>query len=107
MFTIKLYSDLGHRQRILTAESFTILRVSDGVEITLHQKCMHDDSRVDIKQPWPEAHTSDEQQAQWPERHQRAIIENELGKTTEIIACDAPQAPPRHRDANAPNSLAA
>lgn len=43
MFTIKLYtadpnSALPYRQRILTAESFTILRDPDGsAEITLHK----------------------------------------------------------------------
>ena len=88
MFTIKLYGDLGHRQRILEAESFTILRVSDGFEVTLHRppSMAHDDCRYDIKNAWPEPKTSDEQQGQWPARFDRAIIENAAGKTTEIVS---------------------
>ena len=85
MFTIKLYSDLGSRIRIMTAESFTVLQNREGWEITLHQKNQLDDNRFDIKEPWPEAKTSDEQREQWPVRFQRAIIENELGKTTDIF----------------------
>ena len=50
MFTIKLYSSNGYRQRILEAESFTILRGGDdgGAEITLHQKNGAEDNRYDI-----------------------------------------------------------
>lgn len=80
MFTVKLYTDNGLRQRILSAESFTILHDKDGAghEITLHQKNGNDDSRYDIKAdcPVPDG---------FPPRFQKAIIENANGKTTEII----------------------
>jgi hypothetical protein len=85
MFTIKLYSDNGYRQKILSAESFTILRGGsspggDEAEITLHQKNRNDDRRYDIKSaaPTPENYEG-------PPIFQRAIIENASGKTTEII----------------------
>ena len=52
MFTIKLYTENGSRQKILEAESFTILRGSasegDEAEITLHQK-NGDGVRYDIR----------------------------------------------------------
>lgn len=85
MFTIKFYGDFGSRIRILTAQSFTVLRISGGHEITVHQKNGMDDARYDVKEPWPEATTSDQQASQWPVRFQRAIIENENGKTTDIF----------------------
>ena len=85
MFTIKLYSDNGYRQKILSAESFTILRGGSGpggdeAEITLHQKNQNDDVRYDIKPsaPLPNDYAG-------PVIYQRAIIENAAGKTTEII----------------------
>lgn len=85
MFTIKLYSANGYRQRILQAESFTILRggssqAGDEAEITLHQKNQNDDRRYDIKSDVPR------QDSSGPEIFQKAIIENAAGKTTEIIA---------------------
>ena len=87
MFTIKFYSSDGFRQRILAAESFTILRSSplkfgdDGsAEITLHG-CKDGDCRYDIK---------DDGNGQCgysgPPRFQKAIIENSAGRTTEIIS---------------------
>ena len=82
MFTIKLYSDNGCRQRILEAESFTILRPGDGkpgdeAEITVHQKS-GDGCRYDIRPEMPPGYEG-------PPVFQKAIIENSTGKTTEII----------------------
>ena len=85
MFTAKFYSDLGSRIRIVPAETLTILEMPDGYEVTLHGKTIGDDVRFDVKDPWPEARTSDEQSKQWPQRFQRLIIENTAGKTTEFI----------------------
>lgn len=82
MFTIKFYSDNGYRQRILEAESFTVLRGDgDGAEITLHQKNGTEDSRIDIRDVDPEK----PRDPNWPPVYQSAIIENAAGKTTEII----------------------
>ena len=83
MFTIKLYA--SGRQKIVEAESFTILRNScvapdDGsAEITLHQKNPGDDIRYDINGDPAEMGYAG------PERFTKAIIENSAGKTTEII----------------------
>lgn len=77
MFTIKFYSD--GRSKILSAESFTILRGNGGAEITLHQKNQADDRRIDIG---PAGEPCD---PNWPPMFQRAIIENAAGKTTEMI----------------------
>lgn len=88
MFTIKLYTGStshpdGYRQRILSADSFTILRSPDGSgEITLHRKT-GDDQRVDIGDPA-------KRRPDWPEVFERAIIENAAGKTTEIIGLRGP-----------------
>ena len=82
MFTIKFYSDDGCRQVIKSAESFTILRAPDmcsDAEITLHQKSQADDCRIDI------VPAGTERLEGWPPTYQTAIIENALGKTTEII----------------------
>lgn len=79
-FTIKFYSDDGFRQIIRTAESFTILRGGNEAEITLHQKNPADDSRIDIKAPADLADPN-----VYPPRYAKAIIENEHGRTTEII----------------------
>lgn len=83
MFTIKFYSDNGFRQKILSAESFTVLRDEGGeAEITLHRKGeTYDDVRYDIKRsaPLPNDYSG-------PAIFQKAIIENAAGKTTEIIA---------------------
>ena len=86
MFTIKLYSESGFRQRILEAESFTVLRggaspQGDEAEITLHQKNQSDDRRFDIR---PTAELPPEYAG--PPVFQKAIIENSAGKTTEIIS---------------------
>lgn len=79
MFTIKLYN--GGRQKILSAESFTILRgpisANSAAEITLHQKNPADDVRYDV--------TNEIRPEGWPERFDKAIIENAAGRTTEII----------------------
>jgi hypothetical protein len=81
MFTIKLYSADGFRQVIRQAESFTVLRSSDGLaEITLHQKNPAEDSRVDIK------NEADQACSFSPPCFGKAIIENAAGRTTEIIA---------------------
>jgi hypothetical protein len=86
MFTIKLYTDHG-RMKIIAAESFTILRGKDGTaEITLHQKNMTDDVRYDIRPYGPELISG-------PEIFQKAVIENALGKTSEIIAGPFYEAP--------------
>jgi hypothetical protein len=95
MFTIKFYSDNGHRQKILSAESFTILRGTqspsgDEAEITLHQKNPNDDVRYDIKFDAPQ-----EVGYSGPIRYQRAIIENAAGKTTEIIQLQTSNALPQ------------
>lgn len=82
MFTIKLYSAdpnnaEPYRQRILTADSFTILRGSDGsAEITLHNGATG--VRYDIGPDTP-------REPGWPDVYQKAIIENAAGRTTEII----------------------
>lgn len=80
MFTIKFYSDDGYRQRILEAESFTILRDAsgEGAEITLHRKDQKDDIRIDVTYMPAEG------------RYRKAIIENAAGRTTEIIAAQMP-----------------
>jgi hypothetical protein len=80
MFTIKLYDADNFRQRILEAESFTVLRMTDGtVEITLHGMRRDGDlcdNRFDLR-PGLQAGGADD----WS----KAIIENASGKTTEII----------------------
>ena len=79
MFTIKLYQDAG-RQKILAADSFTILRGGPNpseAEITLHQK-NGESIRYDIMPPQADNYEG-------PTVFQRAIIENMAGKTTEII----------------------
>lgn len=79
MFTIKFYSESGFRQRILEAESFTILRdQSGGAEITLHQKNSNDDIRMDVRGDASDVPSG-------PPTYNRAIIENAAGKTTEIV----------------------
>lgn len=95
MFTIKFYSDNGYRQKILSAESFTILRGGpspggDEAEITLHQKDQNDDVRYDIRHENPVAVGYE-----GPPRYQRAIIENAAGKTTEIIQLQTSNAVPQ------------
>jgi hypothetical protein len=80
MFTIKLYQDAG-RQKIMAAESITILRGGDNpseAEITLHLK-NGEGVRYDIKAAPPPIGYD------WQTIFQRAIIENMAGKTTEII----------------------
>jgi hypothetical protein len=87
MFTVKFYSDDGCRQVIKSAESFTILRAprdEGGTEITLHQKSQADDCRIDI------GPVGTERLEGWPPIYQTAIIENALGKTTEIIRAGPP-----------------
>lgn len=77
MFTIKAYS--GSRQVIKVAESFTILRGEFGsAEITLHQKNPNEDTRIDVG-------FLDEGVDTDVPTFQRVVIENQLGKTTEII----------------------
>lgn len=93
MFTIKLYSLDGFRQRILSAESFTILRANKlgdrdpDAEITLHQKNPGDDVRYDIGNEIER--TGD--QLYWPQRYAKAIIENAAGRTTEIVGMLGPK----------------
>lgn len=90
MFTIKLYSEYANgtwgRQRIYSAESFTVLRAPNGTaEITLHQKNQNDDFRVDIE--WE--HFKDQSGGNpiyYPPVFQRAVIENAAGRTTDIIS---------------------
>lgn len=84
MFTIKFYSHDGCRQKILSADSFTILRnprgtPSDdgGAEITLHQK-NGDGCRIDVAD-------DKNRDPSWPPHFAKAIIENAAGRTTEII----------------------
>ena len=79
MFTIKFYAGLGERQIILAAESFTILRGRDGgAEVTLHQKS-GDSIRYDVG-------IDRGNRLDGPQLFDRAIIENAMGKTTEIIS---------------------
>jgi hypothetical protein len=87
MFTAKFYSNDGRRQVIETAESFTILRGDgdDGAEITLHRTPWATSFRIDIL---PDNGTV--RPEGWPPVYQTAIIENELGKTTEIIRAGPP-----------------
>lgn len=80
MFTLKFYANDGHRQRIEEAESLTILRDTDGAEITMHRKA-GDDIRLDVT--YREPATSDA-----PLTYEKVIIENSSGKTTEIIWAD-------------------
>ena len=89
MFTIKLYTNSGFRQRIIEAESFTVMRTSRGssntptqqwAEITAHLKG-DDGIRFDIG-PSP----SEPSGGVW----EKAIIENSAGRTTEIIGQDQP-----------------
>lgn len=84
MFTIKLYN--GDRQKIMEAEGFTILHGEGGdAEITLHRPRVpsgeYNDVRYDI--------SGDEQKPDYPEVFGKAIIENSMGKTTEIITAYA------------------
>jgi hypothetical protein len=91
MFTIKLYSHDSFRQKILQAESFTILRGDDGgAEITLHQ-ADGDGIRYDVAPERPLANGDLRQ------FFGSAIIENAAGKTTEIIRLGPgnPNLPPR------------
>ena len=86
MFTIKLYSAGGFRQRIIEARSFTILRPPAGpdddgsAEITLHDT-PDGDVRYDIKDEGPPTSGY-----AGPQRFAKAIIENSAGRTTEMIA---------------------
>lgn len=80
MFTIKFYSSDGFRQVIREADSFTILRNSQGTaEITLHQKSAGESCRIDIDDD------NKPRDAGWPPAFGKAIIENAAGRTTEII----------------------
>jgi len=93
MFTVKLYRDNGARQRVYEAESFTILRPcsekqGQWAEITAHRKS-GDDIRFDIGDT-----PHDPEGGVW----EKAILENALGRTTEIIAFSTPfshSGPPR------------
>lgn len=85
MFTVKFYDHSGLRQRILSAESFTLLRGvypddEEVVEVTLHQKDGKDDCRIDLKAVEPKQFDPN-----WPPIFARAIIENSAGKTTEFV----------------------
>lgn len=89
MFTIKFYSGDGCRQRILSAESFTVLRnpigtdsdgSDGGAEITLHMKNPGEDMRIDVR-----ADVGKPSTIGYPPVYQKAIIENAAGRTTEII----------------------
>lgn len=106
MFTIKLYKGNGFRQRLLEAESFTILRnlESGTSEITLHRSPGPNGEFRDERFDVTSASLAD---ADGPadddglglvsvdRRYERAIIENAAGKTTEIISLnDAPRRPP-------------
>jgi hypothetical protein len=87
MFTIKLYPKNNFRQRILEADSFTILRNSPSTntihaEITLHRN-NGDDCRYDIGDDI-------EREVGAPDVYQKAIIENSSGKTTEIVSTPGP-----------------
>ena len=78
MFTLKFYSHGDAKMKILEAESVTVLRNIDGAEVTMHRK--DGDVRFDVKgaEP-PDSDTT---------YFDRVIIENSLGKTTEIIWAD-------------------
>lgn len=83
MFTIKLYRDGGYSQRILEAEGFSIIRPQGGgAEIMLHRPLgpngEYRDERFDVSAQEPP-------NDQGP-YYERAIIENAMGKTTEIVA---------------------
>lgn len=94
MFTIKFYSDGGQRQKILEAESFTILRWPNReAEITLHQKDQNNDKRYDIKSETPPNYNG-------PPIFQTAVIANLEGKTIEVIPDLSPEAAPLASPAN-------
>lgn len=79
MLTIKLYAENGFRQRIVEAESLTVLRPQCGsAEITCHGTRLNGEV-TDIRFDLSEITTVEET------RWERAIIENANGKTTEII----------------------
>lgn len=82
MFTIKFYSADGSRQIIQEAESFTVLRGSGEAEITLHKRSPLEDCRFDIKE---EPSIEKPFGYDGPPRFGKAIIENAVGRTTEII----------------------
>lgn len=77
MFTIKLYA--GWRTAIYAADFLTILRDDEGAEITLHRKS-GDDIRFDVCPDVGKPIIVGE-----PARFTKAIIENAVGKTSEII----------------------
>lgn len=89
MFTIKLYTNGGQRQRIYEAESFTVLRANRGAtnepvqewaEITAHLKG-DDGIRFDIgESPYVPSG------GVW----EKAIIENSAGRTTEVVGMHQP-----------------
>lgn len=86
MFTIKFYRSFD-RMVIKEADSFTVLRSADGsgeAEITLHYKDVGLDHRVDIRHnDHPRSDAADA--VDWPPVYDKAIIENQNGRTTEII----------------------
>lgn len=79
MFTIKLYQD-NFSQRIIEAESFTIIRDKDAVEITAHGT-LDEGKRIDRRYDLTYAVRPEG----WPAQYTRAIIENSFGKTTEVL----------------------
>lgn len=95
MFTLKLYSHNGWRQKIVEAESFTVLRnrythpstksvAGEALaEITAHFKG-GDGQRFDIQvAPGRDPNSP---VTEW----EKAIIENSAGRTTEIIGWNIP-----------------
>lgn len=81
MLTLKLYAADGFRQRIIEAESLTVLR-NGAVEITAHGVRVQGeltDQRFDL--PSPDVAPTIEPDIWW----EMAIVENMTGKTTEII----------------------
>jgi len=96
MFTLKLYS--WPNQRIIEAESITAHCFDHGTswEITAHQKdetkstawFVGDDRAHPAQQS---SHPGGPVGAEW---HEKAIIENSAGRTTQIFQWDKPSIPP-------------
>lgn len=88
MLTVKLYADDGFRQRIVEAESLTVLRPQSGdIEITCHgvrHRGETTDTKFDLLSKNVERSVGFEPDFWWS----RAIIENANGKTTEIYYSD-------------------
>ena len=82
MFTLKFYKyakeSIGERIVIRQAENITILRDTDGAEITMHTSS--GDQRLDVG-----FHNTVRPEC-FPDCFDRLIVENAAGKTSEIVS---------------------